>query len=416
MEQSECPGLESRILELEEQVQTLESELSDCQELEEQLAQAQKMEALASLSGGIAHDFNNILHCILGYTEMALLEKSGDNPDYEILKQIQSIVMKGRDLAQQLLVFGRKMHRQPVLMNINAVVLEVERMLRRTMPRMIEIDRRLDDNLYYINADTGQCEQIVMNLCLNAMDALPEGGRMVLKTENLILKKEDSAHIRLDIPPGVYVRLTVADTGQGMAPETIRRIFEPFFTTKEKGRGTGLGLSVVYSIVNNHHGYIDCQTRKGEGTKFQIYFPALDIKGTEYEKQKNENFIGSFAGKESILFIEDEIDILGVGQKFLQECGYSVLTAQSGEEGLDLYRSHSVDLVLMDVGMPGMGGIEFLKTLLSVNADAKVLIISGYSAKSRTIEALRLGSESFLAKPFKREELLKRVRTVLDRN
>lgn len=403
-------------MQLEEQIQVLESELSDCQELEEQLAKAQKMEALASLSGGIAHDFNNILHCILGYTELALLEKSGDNPDYELLKQIQSIVMKGRGLAQQLLVFGRKMHRKPVLMNINSVVLEVDRLLRRTMPLTIEIDRKLEDTLYHINADTGQCEQIVMNLCINAMDAMPEGGRLILKTENIILEKEDSTHERLDIPPGVYVRLTVSDTGRGMTTETLRRIFEPFFTTKGRGRGTGLGLSVVYSIVNNHHGYIDCQSRCAEGTKFQIYFPALDIKGTEYEKEKKEDFIGTFAGKELILFVEDEKDILNVGEKFLQECGYAVLTAQSGEEGLVLYRSNPVDLVLMDVGMPGMGGIGFLKTLLSFNADAKVLIISGYSAKSRTIEALRLGSEAFLAKPFKREELLQSVRNVLDRD
>lgn len=416
MELLGCLGSESRIVELEEQVQMLESELRDCRQLEIQLAQAQKMEALASLSGGIAHDFNNILHCILGHTELALFEKSRDHPDYGILKQIQAIVMKGRDLAQQLLVFGSKMHHQPVLMNINSAILEVERLLDRTMPQMIKIQRDLEDNLYCINADTGQCEQILLNLCLNAIDAMPEGGRLILKTENLILKKEHLALVRLDIPPGIYVRLTVADTGAGMPPETLKRIFEPFFTTKEKGRGTGLGLSVVYSIVNNHNGYIDCESKDLEGTKFQIYFPALDIKETEQEKEGNENAICTYKGKESILFVEDEIDILELGKKFLQKSGYSVLTAQNGEEGLQRYNRQNVDLVVMDVGMPGMGGIEFLKTLQSINPDAKVLIISGYSAKSRTIEALRLGSESFLAKPFKREELLKRVRTVLDQN
>jgi signal transduction histidine kinase len=272
METAAQEQLEREIARLENEVRFLRSELKGRRELEEQLYQAQKMEALAALSGGIAHDFNNILHCILGYTELALLKKYKGNPDYDLLKQIESMVQKGKYLAEQLLAFGRKMDSQLDVLDLNQIIKNVEKILRRTIPRMIDIELQLDHSLKNVAADAGQCEQILMNLCINAKDAMPDGGKLTLKTENVRLKeKPDTVHINL--PPGDYIRLTIADTGHGISEDTLSHIYEPFFTTKEKGKGTGLGLSMVYAIVQNYDGAIGCSSDPGAGTTFRIYLP-----------------------------------------------------------------------------------------------------------------------------------------------
>lgn len=413
---TESSGKNFLVKHLEEQVEKLTSELKDYRQLEDQLAQAQKRETLASLSGGIAHDFNNILHCILGYTELALLNKKDESANFEILQQIQSIVNKGRDLAQRFLLFGRKSNHCRVQMNLNEIVKEVECLLLRTMPRMIEIEHTLDESLYLVNGDTGQCEQVVMNLCINAMDAMPHGGRLLLKTENISFSRDNSAQIDPSFPPGRYVRLSVSDTGRGMTADIAKHIFEPFFTTKEKGQGTGLGLSMVYSIVKSHGGYLDCRSTPDSGSTFQIYFPALNIVNTQHTVIKERPFMSNSGGGELILFVEDEEAILAIGKRFLEDYGYTVLTTQSCEEGLDLYNTHPVNLVIMDVGMPGMGGVGLLKSLQSVNADVKVLIISGYPANSDTITSLNLDTKAFLPKPFTSEKLLQTVRIILDHN
>ncbi|MEE4241916.1 MAG: ATP-binding protein [Desulfopila sp.] len=403
-----------RVQELEKQIEQLNDQLRDYQTMKEQLAQAQKRETLASLSGGIAHDFNNILHCILGYTEMAMLGKKNGSTDVEIFKQIQAIVARGRDLARQFLVYGRKSTHRSVELNVNTIVEEVESLLLRTMPRNIKIEHSLDSGIAFIRGDVGQCEQIVMNLCINAMDAMPHGGKLVITTENIDVTTTSPLHIQLGITSGSYVHISVADTGIGMSEEIVEKIFEPFFTTKQKDEGSGLGLSIVSTIVKSHGGYIDCMSIPDAGTTFHIYLPTVHSDYKEKTATEEKCFLGNAEGGEVILFVEDEESIRLIGKHFLESCGYTVLTAKNCEDGLDCYREQRVDLVVMDVGLPEMGGAEFLKSLQSINSEVKVLAISGYPASSGTIKALDLKEQEFLQKPFSREDLTRRVRVILD--
>jgi signal transduction histidine kinase len=413
METAAQEQLEREIARLENEVRFLRSELKGRRELEEQLYQAQKMEALAALSGGIAHDFNNILHCILGYTELALLKKYKGNPDYDLLKQIESMVQKGKYLAEQLLAFGRKMDSQLDVLDLNQIIKNVEKILRRTIPRMIDIELQLDHSLKNVAADAGQCEQILMNLCINAKDAMPDGGKLTLKTENVRLKeKPDTVHINL--PPGDYIRLTIADTGHGISEDTLSHIYEPFFTTKEKGKGTGLGLSMVYAIVQNYDGAIGCSSDPGAGTTFRIYLPTAGTTCDSVQSGSQQPVTGTSSGHEVVLMIDDETDIIKIGRKILQESGYAVITARSGEEGIAKYLQNRVDLVLLDVSMPGIGGIKCLHQIMSLSPEAKVIIISGYLSNGRVEEAMALGAKAFLNKPYSFEELLTTVRNVLE--
>ncbi len=403
-----------RVQALEEQVEQLTLQLSDYHKVKEQLAQVQKRETLASLSGGIAHDFNNILHCILGYTEVALSGKTNGSTDFEVLSQIQAIVEKGRELAKRFLVFGRKSTQRQVKLNFNTIVEEVGFLLFRTTPSNITIEHKLDPKLSLISGDAGQCEQIVMNLCINAMDAMPRGGKLVIKTENINFTQTSPLHMKIGVTPGSYVHISVSDTGIGMSEDVIENIFEPFFTTKEEGRGSGLGLSVVSSIVKSHGGYVECTSMTGSGTAFDIYIPAINLDYSLEKPREEQCFLGSSAGEEVILFVEDDEAIVRIGEHFLERCGYDVLTAGSCEEGLEIYQSITVDLVIMDVGLPGMGSNEFLKCLKSTNTGAKVLAISGYPAYSGIVRALDLKEQEFLQKPFSGKELTNRVRIILD--
>ncbi len=415
MELAEQEQMEREIERLEDEIRMLRSELKGRRELEEQLYQSQKMEALAALSGGIAHDFNNILHCIQGYTEWVLLKKYKGSTDYELLNQIVSIVQKGKHLAGQLLAFGRKMDAQMEVLDFNQILKNVEKIMRRTIPRMIEIELQLDDNLKKVTADAGQCEQIIMNLCLNAKDSMPEGGKLTLKTENVRLKgRPDTAHI--DLPSGNYVRLTIADTGHGISEDTLMHIYEPFFTTKEKGKGTGLGLSIVYSIVQNYSGAIECDSDPGTGTTFRIYLPPATSASDTVQAESRQQISWTGRGHEVVLLIDDEPDIIKIGQKVLQESGYTVITARNGEEGIARYLQNQVDLVLLDVSMPGIGGIKCLHHIMSLSPEAKVIIISGYLSNGRISEAMTLGAKAFLTKPYSFEELQTTVRNVLEKD
>ena len=399
---------------LEKQVEQLTLQLQDYRMMKEQLNQAQKRDTLASLYGGTVHDLNNILHCILGYTEMALSEKKNGSTDFETLKQIQAIVEKGKGLAQRYLTFGRNSTPHPTALNINTIVEDVERLLLHTTPRNITIERKMNSELSSIIGDEGQCEQVVMNLCLNAMDAMPYGGKLFIKTENIRLAENNQLHTKLGMTPGSYVHLSFADTGIGMSQDVIENIFEPYFTTKEEGRGSGLGLSVVSSIVKSHGGYIHCTSEPDRGSTFDIYLPAVNIDHTEKKNSKEPCFLSNSYSDELILFVDDEEAILNIGKHFLRNCGYNVLTAMNCEEGLKLYQNNSVDLVIMDVGVPDMGGVEFLNHLRSINIEVKVLAISGYFANDMAVRALKIEDQEFLQKPFSREEFLKRVRVILD--
>ena len=415
MELAAQEQLEREIVRLENEIRFLKSELKGRHELEEQLLRAQKMEALAALSGGIAHDFNNILHCILGYTEWALLKRYESSPDYEPLKQIVSMVKKGKYLAGQLLAFGRKMDAQLEVLNFNQILKNVEKILHRTIPRMIDIELQLDDNLKNVAADAGQCEQILMNLCINAKDSMPDGGKLTMKTENFCLNGgPESVHI--DLPPGDYIRLTIADTGHGISEDTLTHIYEPFFTTKEKGKGTGLGLSMVYAIIKNYDGAIECSSNPGAGTTFRIYLPPAVAVADFVQNGSQQQLSNISRGHEVVLIVDDETDIINISQKILQESGYTVITARSGEEGIAKYLQNQVDLVLLDVSMPGIGGVKCLRHIMSLSSEAKVIIISGYLLSGQIEEAMTLGAKAFLTKPYSFEELRTTVRNVLEHN
>jgi signal transduction histidine kinase len=415
MELAAQEQLEREIAKLENEIRFLRSELKGRRELEEQLLRSQKMEALAALSSGIAHDFNNILHCILGYTEWALLKGYRSTSDSEPLKQIVSMVNKGKYIAGQLLAFGRKMDAQLEVLNFNEILKDVEKILSRTIPRMIEIELQLDDNLKNVAADAGQCEQILMNLCINAKDSMPEGGRLTLKTENVRLNGgPESAHINL--PPGDYIRLTIADTGHGISEDTLTHIYEPFFTTKEKGKGTGLGLSMASAIIQNYDGAIDCSSDPGAGTTFRVYFPPAVAAADFVQSGSRQQLPDISRGHEVILIVDDETDIINISQKILQESGYTVITARSGEEGIAKYLQNQVDLVLLDVSMPGIGGLKCLRHIMSLSSEAKIVIISGYLLSGQIEEAMTLGAKAYLTKPYSFEELRTTVRNVLEQN
>ena len=407
-------SVEAELERLHREIARLQEELKKQRGLEAQLFQAQKMEALATLSGGIAHDFNNILHCILGYTELLLLERPRKNSDFNSLKQIQAMVNKGRDLAQQLLAFGRKVPARFRALDLNDVVREVVKLLHRTIPKMIEIELLLSDDLQRVRADAGQCEQLIMNLCINAQDAMPDGGKITATTENVSVK--DDQENRMGLKPGDYVHLSVADTGRGMEPGTLAKIYEPFFTTKEKGKGTGLGLAIVYGVAKNHEATIDCRSQLGEGTSFHIYFPVTPAAAITATHEPLDLPTGPLEGRELILLIEDEADIVDIGRQVLEEHGYRVITAANGEEGIVRFMQNrrKIDLVLLDISMPGIGGIKCMQQILHSDPDAKIALISGYTSNGRFKEAIRSGARAFLSKPYSRSELLRTVRKILD--
>lgn len=407
-------GVSAEIEKIYRENEKLKEALKRQHELETQLFQAQKMEALATLSGGIAHDFNNILHCILGYTELMVYRESVEKPDLRNLKQIQAMVKKGRDLAQQLLAFGRKVPAKFSVLDINDVIHEVTKLLQRTIPRMIEIDLRLHDALMRIKADAGQCEQLIMNLCINAQDAMPDGGEIIITTENFPVRA--GAENPTVLEPGDYVHLMVADTGRGMEPGTLAQIYEPFFTTKEKGKGTGLGLAIVYGIAKHHGATIDCRSQVGRGTCFDIYFPVTPSPEISIADLSFDVYAGSVEGRERILLIEDEEDIVNMGRQALEEHGYRVITAENGEDGIARFKHNNgrIDLILLDISMPGIGGIKCMQAILQHDPDAKIALISGYTSNGRFKEAIRSGARAFLSKPYSRSELLRTVRKILD--
>jgi PAS domain S-box-containing protein len=380
--------------------------------LQKQLLQAQKMEAIGTLAGGIAHDFNNLLQVTLGYSELLLTEKSKKDRDYADLQKICQASRSGAELVRSLLTFSRKVEPRAVPINLNNQVQHTEKLLSRTIPRMIDIRLELSEDLARTNADPGQIGQIIMNLSVNARDAMGEEGTLTIRTENVTLD-EEYCQLNVEAQPGDYVLLSVADTGSGMDPETLTHIFEPFYTTKELGKGTGLGLAIVYGIVKQHGGHITCFSEVGKGTTFKIYLPVISTEVEDVADSLAE--IPAF-GTETILVVDDEDFIRDLGQRILTRSGYTVLTATSGEEALEVY-SHQQDkisLIILDLIMPGMGGKECLGKLRKVNPEAKVLIASGYAADEATKGSVGLGAKGFVAKPFRHTELLKQVRKTLD--
>jgi two-component system cell cycle sensor histidine kinase/response regulator CckA len=381
--------------------------------LENQLVHAQKMEAVGILAGGIAHDFNNSLQGILGYAQMLLLDMPGDTAESGKLRQIEAAALRASELTRQLLTFSRRIESKPRPIDLKEEVRQVESLLRRTIPRMIDIELHMKSDFNIINADASQIEQVMMNLCINARDAMPGGGKLMIETENVNL---DKAYCRthLGAVPGNYVMLGISDNGTGMDKDTLEHIFEPFYTTKDPGKGTGLGLAIVYGIVKDHGGYIACYSELGEGTIFRIYFPVIERDRLEDSEQRENAEIRG--GTDTILIVDDDQSIRELAEEMLRRFGYTVIAAADGEEALEIYRKRQMDisLVILDLIMPGMGGHKCLAEILRIDPSQRVIIASGYSAGGQTAEALKSGSKGYLKKPFKIGPMLKMVRQVLD--
>ncbi len=387
----------------------------EIKKLEKQVLQAQKMEAIGTLAGGVAHDFNNILQAIFGYTQILLMSKDEDDPDVQNLKQIEMSARRASELTQQLLAFSRKVKSELRPVDLNHEVHQLEKLLRRTIPKMIDIELRLAKDLKVINADPAQLEQVMMNLCLNARDAMPEGGRLIIQTENVILD-EQYCKEHLGSRAGSYVMLSVSDTGHGMDKEILERIFEPFFTTKQVGKGTGLGLAMVYGIVKNHNGYITCYSEPGKGTTFKIYLPVIENVPEPRDPAKPEDNSDLPRGKgEGILLVDDEEAIRDLGRRILEGFGYRVLLAKDGSEALEIYRANQeqISLVILDLIMPVMGGGQCLQEILKIDPEAKVIVASGYALDGKTKEVIDSGAKGFVSKPYEVRQFLTTVHRVL---
>jgi len=393
-------------------------DITEILKLETELYEAQKLELIGLLAGGIAHDFNNILQSIYGYTQLLLMDGSFDESDTEKLRNIEKATQRAIDLVSQILTFSRKSEPKMRPIDLNQEIRLTSRLLKRTIPKMISLEFHLDKELAPINADPVQIQQIIINLSTNARDAMPDGGKLVFRTKNVIL---DNSHCKShpDVREGRYVLLEVADTGHGIGEKDLSRIFDPFFTTKEPGKGTGLGLSVVYGIVRQHNGLIKCSSQPGAGTKFQIYLAAIkeDI-GHISEPETAIRKDDLPRGRETILLVDDEPSVLDIGSYILRRAGYKVIKALSCDDALDMFRKNKrrISLVLLDLIMPGMGGKQCLEQLLKIDSNVRVIIASGLSVDLSPKELIKKGVKAFLQKPYQMDQLLKTVRKVLDNN
>ncbi len=393
-------------------------DISEQKKLESQLQHAQKMEAVGTLAGGIAHDFNNLLQAIQGYTELLLMRKKEGEPGFRELREVIRASKRGAELTKQLLTFSRKVESKKMPLDLNQEVGELRQLLERTLPKMIEVEFNLDPDLRTINADSSQLKQVLMNLAVNAKDAMPEGGKLVVETQNITLDQEFCKKYA-EVKPGDYVLLSMSDTGHGMEKETLEHIFDPFYTTKEVGKGTGLGLAIVYGIVKNHEGYVMCYSRPGSGASFTIYLPASQAATEHLEVVESlESKPLAMGGHETILLVDDEEFIRELGVDVLGQAGYKVLTARNGEQALEVYRREQaqIDLIILDLIMPGMGGRKCLEELLKIGSQTRVLIASGYSPDASTKGALETGAAGFINKPYDTKQLLELVRKILDKS
>ena len=379
----------------------------------EQLIHAQKMEAVGTLAGGIAHDFNNILLVITGYCELLLMSLRSTDQHYASVQVIQKAAFRAADLVKQMLTFSRASETNPAPMKLNLQIEDEVSLLDRTIPKTIEIRMDLDPELKMINADSTQIDQIVLNLAINARDAMPEGGTLTLRARNVILD-EDYCSRNLEVSPGEYVELSVSDTGTGMEKSIQERIFEPFFTTKDPGSGTGLGLSMVFGIVKAHGGHITCHSEPGAGTTFSVYFPVAEEarEATDGLMEKPDH-----TGNETILIVDDEEMIRKFAGEMLEIIGYTVITAENGLKALEIYsqQAETIDLVILDLNMPIMNGVECLEAMAKVNPRVRALIATGYWVDSETKERLAKHAKGLISKPFKTEEFLRLIRKILDR-
>ncbi len=390
-------------------------DITERKQLEEQFQQAQKLEAVGRLAGGVAHDFNNLLTVINGYSQLLLSETSTESPNRKELEQIRKAGERSARLTQQLLAFSRKQTVQFQVLDLNKVVTNLESMLKRLIGEDVTLVTKLKPALGRINADPGQLEQVLMNLAVNARDAMPSGGTLAIETADVKLDEKVTG-LLWELEIGSYVVLSVSDTGCGMDAPTKARIFEPFFTTKESGKGTGLGLATVYGIVKQHKGALSVYSEVGRGTTFKIYVPRVDAPAAVADWADDEG--ESSTGSETILLVEDSDMLLDLARHSLERRGYTVMEASSGEEALQMAERHAgpIHLVLTDVVMPGMNGRQLVEQLAKRRPGMKVLYMTGYSEGVLTHHGIMDPSVNLLPKPFTPTILLRKVREVLSRD
>lgn len=391
-----------------EGVYVVARDVSYRKELENQLRQAQKMEAIGTLAGGIAHDFNNLLMSIQGYTSIIMASMDTAHPHMKKLAAIEKHVRSGSDLTRQLLGFARggKYDVRPT--NINILLRDTATMFGRTK-KEIQIHLDLEKKIWPVEVDEGQIEQVLLNLYVNAWQAMPYGGDIFLKTENVVLEKKDADEIGQK--PGNYIKISVTDTGCGMDEETQKRIFDPFFTTKDRSCGTGLGLASAYGIIDSHKGALKVSSKPDKGSTFTIYLFSSKKKPVEKKEVPKQ----VMNGKETVLIVDDESHVLEVTQDMLEDMGYSVMTASSGKDAVRIYmeNSQSIDLVILDMIMPGIGGGETFDYIRKINPDARIILSSGYSLQGEAEDILKRGCNGFIQKPYSMVQISQKIYDVL---
>jgi PAS domain S-box-containing protein len=389
------------------------TEITERKRLEEQLMQSQKMEAVGQLAGGVAHDFNNILTAIVGYTDLLATELGGNSRQLEDLDEIRKAARRAAALTRQLLAFSRKQVLEPRILDMNDVILNLDKMLRSLISENIDLRTSLAPNLDAARADPNQLEQVIMNLAINARDAMPDGGTLTIETANARLDQA-YAEQHVSVIPGDYVMLAVTDTGCGMDEQTKARIFEPFFTTKPAGRGTGLGLSTVYGIVKQSGGNIWLYSEPGNGTTFKVYLPAIQALPEDIGKTAPVELARHGSG--TVLVVEDDEQLRRLTHRALASQGYTVLEADRGSTALDIARRHkgAIDLLLTDVIMPDTNGRKLAETLRPTRPGLRVLYMSGYPDGAIANHGMLEPGVAYLAKPFTTEAVVRKVREVLD--
>jgi signal transduction histidine kinase/ActR/RegA family two-component response regulator len=383
--------------------------------LQEQLRQSQKVEAIGRLAGGIAHDFNNLLTVIKGYSELSRLRFKEGDPLRENMDEIQNATERAASLIRQLLAFSRRQVMEMKVLDLNTLLRDLDKMLRRVIGEDIALVTLLAEDLGRTRADVGQIEQVIMNLAVNAKDAMPSGGKLTIETANVELDKS-YARSHVDVKQGHYVMFSVSDTGVGMTTEVRERIFEPFFTTKEKGKGTGLGLSTTYGIVKQSGGHIWVYSEQGKGTTFKIYLPRVNEPLEDITKDVLKEKLPR--GNETILVVEDEEEVRKLTAKILERQGYRILETSNGDDALLACerRKGPIHLMLADIVMPGMSGSELAKLLKPLYPEIKILYMSGYTDNAVVRHGVLKKGVNYIQKPFTTEGLARKVREVLDKD
>ncbi|MFO0880317.1 MAG: PAS domain S-box protein [Gemmataceae bacterium] len=392
----------------------IKQDISERLHLEDQLRQAQKMEAIGRLAGGVAHDFNNLLTVISGFSELVLNTLPPSDPRRESLKLIRDAGERATGLTRQLLAFSRKLVIEPTLLDLHTILQDTEKMLRRLIGEDIVLSSHLAAQHSFLQIDPGQLVQILLNLAVNSRDAMPKGGQLTFRTSNVDVGG-DQASIYPDVKPGLFLRLSVCDTGCGMTEEVMQRIFEPFFTTKEVGQGTGLGLPTVHAIVQQAGGFVQVESEPGQGTTFHLHFPV--VLG-QTAPQTQATLPPNLRGNETILFVEDDAAVLNIATVSLESYGYKVITATSGETALEIlknYKGSPIQLLATDMIMPGMDGRELVEKVLQQKPGLRVLFMSGYTDDVILRKGVAQHTHAFLHKPYTPFVLVRKVRELLDR-